>query len=267
MNLFSKPNRILLREMIKTDFKLRYQGSLIGHLWSILKPLMLFAVQYVVFIYFLRFGQDIPHFSVALLLGMVIWTFFQEATMMGLTSIVARGDLLRKLNFSKPIIVISSVANASINFGINLCVVLIFAIINGVPITVNWLLVFPYFVFLALFATGFAFILSTLYVKYRDIGPVWEVVMQAGMYATPIIYPVTLVTNQSIKAGAVMMLSPIATIIQDLRHMIISPNNLTIRQIINTTWITWIPYVLPFIVFVVGLLVFTKNSKKFAEIL
>ncbi len=91
--------------------------------------------------------------------------------------------------------------------------------------------------------------------------------MQAGMYATPIIYPLTMVTSRSMKAGAVLMLSPIATIIQDLRNMIIDPANLTIRNIINTPWITWIPYILPFVVFVIGLVVFTKNSKRFAEIL
>ena len=106
MNFFSKENRILLREMVKTDFKLRYQGSAVGYLWSILKPLMLFAIMYVVFIHFLRLGGDVPHFAVALLLANVIWGFFSEATNMGMVSIVSRGDLLRKLNFSKEIIVI-----------------------------------------------------------------------------------------------------------------------------------------------------------------
>ena len=118
-------NWILLKELVKTDFKLRYQGSLIGHLWSILKPLMLFSVMYVVFIHFLKFGGDVPHFAVALLLGMVMWTFFQETTAMGLTSIVARGDLLRKLSFPNEIIVLSVSVNALINFIINILVVFI----------------------------------------------------------------------------------------------------------------------------------------------
>lgn len=78
-----------------------------GHLWSILKPMMLFTVMYMVFIHFLRFGSDVPHFEVALLLGMVMWTFFQETTSMGLVSIVSRGDLLRKLSFPNEIIVIA----------------------------------------------------------------------------------------------------------------------------------------------------------------
>ena len=99
MKFFSKENKILLKEMVKTDFKLRYQGSLIGHLWSILKPLMLFTIMYLVFIRFLRLDDGTPHYAIGVLLGMVTWSFFQEATNMGMVSIVTRGDLLRKMNF------------------------------------------------------------------------------------------------------------------------------------------------------------------------
>ena len=127
MDLFSRKNMILLREMIKTDFKLRYQGSLIGYLWSILKPLLMFTIMYFVFIRFLRFDDGTPHYAIGLLIGMVTWNFFSEATNMGMMSIVSRGDLLRKLNFSKEIIVISSVVGAAINYSINLLVVFIFA--------------------------------------------------------------------------------------------------------------------------------------------
>ena len=151
MNFFSKENRILLREMVKTDFKLRYQGSFIGHLWSILKPLMLFTIMYLVFVRFLRFDDGTPHYAIGLLIGMVTWSFFSEATNMGMMSIVSRGDLLRKLNFSKEIIVISSVVGASINYAINLIVVFIFAVVNGVPLTVGWLVIFPIFIELFLF--------------------------------------------------------------------------------------------------------------------
>ena len=114
MKFFSKENKILLKEMVKTDFKLRYQGSLIGYLWSILKPMMLFTIMYLVFVRFLRFDDGTPHYAIGLLIGMVTWNFFAEATNMGMLSIVSRGDLLRKLNFSKEIIVISSVVGAAI---------------------------------------------------------------------------------------------------------------------------------------------------------
>ncbi|MBS7577277.1 MULTISPECIES: ABC transporter permease [unclassified Enterococcus] len=266
MFLFSKKDRILLKELVKTDFKLRYQGSLIGHLWSILKPIMLFSVMYLVFIHFLRLGQDIPHFAVALLLGMIMWNFFQETTSMGLTSIVARGDLLRKLDFPKEIVVISVSINAMINFLINLLVVIAFALINGVSLSPFALLAPLLFVELYIFSLGIAFLLATLFVRFRDIAPIWEVVMQAGMYATPIIYPITMVINTSPTIAKVMMMNPLAQIIQDARHLLISDQNIIISQMVSTKFM-WIPYFIPFVVLLIGYSVFKHSSKKFAEIL
>lgn len=267
MDLFSTKNRILLKELIKTDFKLRYQGSVIGYLWSILKPLMLFAIMYVVFIHFLRLGGDVPHFPVALLLGNVIWSFFSEATNMGMVSIVNRGDLLRKLNFPKEIVVLSAIFGAAINFSINLVVVLIFSIFNGVQFSWTILLAIPLFLELFLLATGIAFILSTFFVRFRDLSQIWEVFMQAGMYATPIIYSISFVLEKSELAAKVIMLNPMAQIIQDMRYFVIDRANLPVWQVIENKAIVLIPYVIPIIVFVIGVNVFNKHSKKFAEIL
>ncbi|MGT2961250.1 ABC transporter permease [Streptococcus caballi] len=268
MNIFSKENRILLREMVKTDFKLRYQGSLIGHLWSILKPLMLFTIMYLVFVRFLRFDDGTPHYAIGLLIGMVTWNFFSEATNMGMMSIVSRGDLLRKLNFSKEIIVISSVVGAAINYAINLLVVFIFALVNGVTISWGWLAIFPLFIELVLFSTGIAFVLASLFVKYRDIGPIWEVVMQAGMYATPIIYSLTFILQKGqVTVAKLMMLNPLAQIIQDLRHYIVFSGSLRGWDLIGHKAIALVPYLLPFFIFGLGYYIFHRNAKKFAEIL
>lgn len=268
MNIFSKENRILLREMVKTDFKLRYQGSLIGHLWSILKPLMLFTIMYLVFVRFLRFDDGTPHYAIGLLIGMVTWNFFSEATNMGMMSIVSRGDLLRKLNFSKEIIVISSVVGAAINYAINLLVVFVFALVNGVTISWGWLTIFPLFIELVLFSTGIAFVLASLFVKYRDIGPIWEVVMQAGMYATPIIYSLTFILQKGqVTVAKLMMLNPLAQIIQDLRHYIVFSGSLRGWDLIGHKAIAVVPYLLPFFIFGLGYYIFHRNAKKFAEIL
>lgn len=263
--MFERKNRILLKELVKTDFKLRYQGSAIGYLWSVLKPLMLFAVMYVVFIYFLRFGDDVPHFAVAMLLGMVLWQFFTETTNLGMMSIVARGDLLRKLSFPTHIIVIAVSINALINLLINLVIVFIFGIFNGVDISKFAFLAPLLLIELYAFSLGVAFILATVYVKFRDIGPIWEVMVQVGMYMTPLIYPVTMVIAKSELIAKLLMLSPVAQIVQDMRHLLTSPANLTTWELINTKWIVLIPYVLPFIVLFVGFRIFNKNSKKFAE--
>lgn len=268
MNFFNKETRILLREMIKTDFKLRYQGSFIGHLWSILKPMMLFTIMYLVFIKFLRIDDGTPNAAVGTLFALVNWNFFAEATNMGMLSVVSRGDLLRKMSFPKEIIVLSSVSGAAINYGINLVVVLIFTMISGIMPSLNFLVLIPLFLELVVLATGIAFILSSLFVKYRDIGPIWEVIMQAGMYGTPIIYSLTYILNRGQASIAkYMMLNPMAQIVQDIRHFIVFQGNPRGWDLIGNKAIALIPYLLSVVIFALGLFIFKKNAKRFAEIL
>ena len=267
MNFFNRRNQILLKELIKTDFKLRYQGSVIGYLWSILKPVMLFVIMYLVFVHFLRFGNAVPHFAVALLLALTLWNFFAETTNMGMVSIVSRGDLLRKISFSKPIIIFSVVANAFINLIISLIVVIIFALISGIHMSWNVIFVVPLLLELVLLATGIAFLLATAFVKFRDLGPIWEVAMQAGLYGTPIIYPIIQVSNTYPTVAKVLMLNPMAQIVQDMRYILTFSNNAnpTLWQMVHNPYIIVIPYILPILIFGLGLWVFTKHSNKFAE--
>lgn len=221
-NIFNRPNRILLRELVVTDFKLRYQGSVLGYAWSILKPLFLFAILYVVFDQFLKIGRDIPNFPVYLLLGIVLWTFFAEATNLGLQSIVGRGDLIRKINFPKYIIVISGTVSSLINLCINLGVVFVFILISNLGIGLSALFIVPLIIELYLFSLAVAFLLAALNVKMRDTGYLWEIFLQAAFYATPILYPIQMVMLQSVEAGKIMLLNPVAQIIQDARFVLIT---------------------------------------------
>lgn len=260
---------ILLRELVKTDFKLRYQGSMLGMAWSVLKPLMLFAVMYVVFVRFLRFGAGIPHFAVSLLLAQTLWAFFQEATSQGMQAIVGRGDLLRKLKFPKYIVVVSSTVSALINLVISLFVVLIFMIVNGVEFRPT-ILLFPLVVVeLYIFALGIAFLLSTMFVRFRDIGHIWDVIMQAWFYATPIIYPLTQLINVGWLSVAklVLMLNPIAQIIQDARYLVVTAQTETIWGLVGQQcWLLkLIPLLIIVIVLLVGVTVFRRRSPYFAE--
>jgi ABC-2 type transport system permease protein len=131
---FSKKNRALVAELVRTDFKLRYQGSVLGYAWSLLRPLLIFIILYVVFVRFLKLGVDVPHFPVYLLLGIVIWNFFNEMTVMSLGSIVGRGDLIRKISIPRWVIVVSSSISALINLVLNLLVVMLFLFINHVDL-------------------------------------------------------------------------------------------------------------------------------------
>lgn len=262
---------ILLRELVKTDFKLRYQGSMLGMVWSVLKPLMLFAVMYVVFVRFLRFGAGIPHFAVSLLLAQTLWSFFQESTSQGMRAIVDRGDLLRKINFPRYIVVISSTVSAFINLLISLVVVLIFMIINGVELRLT-ILLFPLIVIeLYIFALAVAFLLSTLYVKFRDIGHIWDVVMQIWFYVTPIIYPLSQIISMSgfglVVAKLMLIVNPMAQIIQDARYVLVTTQTETIWNTVGvgTPLLKIIPIVLTLVLFAIGVVVFRKHSRTFAE--
>src|ERR1700689_3467767 len=139
--IFSKQNRALLRELVRTDFKLRYQGSTIGYAWSLLRPLLIFIILYIVFVKFLKLGTGVPHYPVYLLLGIVMWNFFTEMTVQSLGSIVGRGDLIRKIRIPRCIIVLSSSISALINLLLNMVVIVIFMFINHVDLlrTSLWL--------------------------------------------------------------------------------------------------------------------------------
>ena len=263
-NIFSRRNRILLRELVVTDFKLRYQRSVLGYLWSILKPLFLFAILYVVFDQFLRLGRDIENFPVYLLLGIVLWQFFTEATNNGLQAIISRGDLIRKINFPKYIIVVSGTVSSLINLAINLVVVMIFILINQVGLSWEALLIIPLILELYIFALGLAFFLAALNVKFRDTGYLWEIFLQAAFYATPILYPLSMVMAQSMVAAKIMLLSPVAQVIQDARYVLVTHDSETIWGLVGG-WKVLIPFIVVAIVLVLAVYYFKKNSKYFAE--
>ena len=262
--VLNKKNRILLKELTKTDFKLRYQGSVLGYLWALLRPLMMFAILYLVFAKLLKIGNDIPHYPVYLLCGTTMWSFFTECTQQGIQSIVVRGDLLRKISFPKYIVVVSSTLTAVINMLINLCVVIIFALINGVSPSWHWLLVIPAVIELYCLALGISFLLGSINVKYRDITSIWDVVVQALFYAVPIIYPISMVANTSAIAAKILLLNPIAQTIQDIRYNLITTETITTwNYVLNPSVI--IPIILVIVVLIFGALTFRRKSKFFAE--
>lgn len=256
---------ILLKQLVITEFKLRYKGSVLGYVWTLLRPLAIFAVLYVVFVSFLRIGSDIPHYAVYLLLGVVLWNYFTEVTTNGVSAIVGKGDLLRKLAFPRYVIVISGSFSALINLTINLIVIGIFMIINGVPFTFDLLWLVPLVIELFVLALAVAFILSALYVRFRDINYIWELVLQAGFYATPILYPLTMVAAISPLATQVMILNPVAQIIQDARYFAITKDSLTVASIYGTGLMYLVPVAIVLLLAVVSVIYFKKKSPTFAE--
>jgi len=263
-NILSRRNRILLRELVITDFKLRYQGSVLGYAWSVLKPLFLFAILYVVFDYIFNLGKGVPHYPVYLLTGMVLWTFFVEATTNGLQSIISRGDLIRKINFPKYIIVVSGTVSALINLFFNLIVVAIFMIANGVDVGWQAILIIPLIVELYIFALAIAFFLAALNVKFRDIGYLWEIFIQAAFYGTPVLYPLSMVISKSELLTKIILINPVAQVIQDARYVLVTKESVTIWSFV-TGWKVILPFVIIVVVLILASYYFRRNQKYFAE--
>lgn len=251
----------LIKELALTDFKLKYQGSVLGYLWSLVKPLMLFLVLYFVFTKVFRIGNSIPHYPVYLLLGIVLWGFFSEITVISLTSIVGKGDLIRKVYFPRIVLVIASGITSLITFLLNLVIVFIFMWFTHAEISVFSPLFILLVMELFMLSIGIGLILSSLFVRFRDISHIWEIVLQAMFYATPILYPLTLVPSPFNK---IMMMSPVAQIIQDSRYLLVTPQTQTVWMIMSPKFYV-IPYILPFIILVFGYVLFEKAAAKFAE--
>jgi ABC-2 type transport system permease protein len=253
---------ILLKQIVITDFKLRYQSSVLGYVWSLLRPLAMFGVLYVVFTKFLLVGDSIPHYPVYLLLGIVLWNFFAEITTGSIGSIVGRGDLIRKINFPKYVIVLSVSFSAFINLFLNMIIVVAIMIINGVSLSMTMLL-FPILVGeLFILSVSVGFLLSAIFVKFRDMNYIWEVFMQVGFYATPIPYGLDRV---SLSVAKFMLLNPVAQIIQDARRTLIGPSVPTIGSIYGGASARLIPVFIIILITLVSVKYFRSRSKYFAE--
>lgn len=263
LKAFKKENRVLLAELVRTDFKLKYQGSLLGYAWSLLRPLLLFLILYIVFANFLRLGKGVPNYPIYLLLGIVIWTFFADMTNQSLLSVVGRSDLIRKIRIPRWIIVVSSSISALINLGLNLIVVLIFIYISKMNLlaTSLWLPLILLEVYIL--GLGLSLWLSALFVKYRDITYIWEVIIQAGFYATPIIYPLTLIHNVTYQK--ILLLNPIAQAIQDARYSVVTHQTLTMHNVFSSNIVRLAPIGICFLFLIIGVFYFKKEAKNFAE--
>lgn len=254
---------ILLKQLVKTDFKLRYQDSVLGYVWSLLRPMFMFAILYVIFGVFIKATGDIPHYPVYLLLGIVLWNYFAEVTSGSVQAIVGRGDLIRKINFPKYVIIFAGSFSAFINLVLNFVVIAVLMVLTDTPLTWNALWMIPLIAELFIIAIALAFFLSALNVRFRDVNYIWEVILQAGFYATPILYAMSFVPAEAAKY---MLLNPMAQIIQDARHVLVTPASQTIYDFWGGNWLIWlIPIGATCAFTVVAATYFRRRSKYFAE--
>lgn len=213
----------LLWLMSVTEFKRVYFGTVLGYVWSLVRPLALFGVLLFVFTKVFKIGSETAeHYPVLLLMGIVLFTFFQESTTNGVTSVVAQEGVVRKTQFPRLVIPLSTVLTGAFNFGLNLVVVLGFLFAFGVTPDWSWLL-FPFVVVvLFVFTAAVSMMLSVLYVRFRDVAIIWMVFAQALFYATPVLYPVEAFENETYEH--LLMINPLAVMFQQARVWVLEPS-------------------------------------------
>lgn len=247
------------------DFKIRYQNSILGYIWTLLRPLFLFAILYIVFVKILPVNQGIPHAGVYLLLGIVIWNYFVEVTTGSVASIVAKGDMMRKVNFPRYVIVLAISLSALINLFFNMIIVALFMLISKTEVNSTVIFLPLLIIELFIFAGAISLLLSALFVKYRDVGFIWDVIIQGGFFATPVMYAFFNITDKSIALGKVLMLNPVTQIIQDSRYMLVTKKTETIHSLFHSYWAYGITIGIVILFAIGATIYFKRQSPYFAE--
>lgn len=255
----------LIWQMVVADFRVKYQGSVLGYLWTLLKPIFMFGILYFVFTVAFPLGKGIEYYPAYLILGLVMWNFFIEGVVMGMGSIVGHGDMIRKVSIPKYTIVLSSTVMALINFILNLSVV--FIVMTLVRVQLTWhIILFPLVVLeMFILTTGLGFLLSALLVKFRDMTNIWDIASQALFYLSPLLWLPSVISEKFGHILKLLFLNPLAQIFQDARWALITQQTETPYSV-NGLWLGRVlPVCLVILVGIASYYYFNKQSKYFAE--
>jgi ABC-2 type transport system permease protein len=245
-----------------TEWKLRFFGSVLGYLWTLMRPLLLFGVLYVVFSHVVKVGNKVTHYPVYLLESIVMFQFFADSTSQGLQSLLQRESLLRKMRFPRMVIPLSVVLTNLFNLGMNLIAVLVFVLASGITPRWTWLLVPVLVLGLIVLATGAAMLTSALYVRFRDLAPIWEIVLQISFYASPVLYVISQVPSNFQHPLAA---NPLGVVMTQMRQWVIDPGAPSAVQAIGGWVAMLIPIGVVLLVFAVGFWVFQRETPHIAE--
>jgi len=260
----------LTYNIARNEWKLRFFGSALGYLWQLMRPLLLFGVLYVFFTKVSHVGSgDGPSYDfygTQLLGSIVLFTFFAEATTGAVRSVVDRENLVRKIQFPRLVIPLAVVLLASFNLGLNLLVVLVFGLVEGVRPMLSWLELPLIVAVLVVLATGLAMLLAALFVYFRDIQPIWDVITQVIFYASPVIIPVTEVIKQlGPTITHLYMLNPLAVVFQQFRHAMVTHATPSAAAAIGGWAHLLAPLAIVGALFVIGFYVFNRTAPYVAE--
>jgi ABC-2 type transport system permease protein len=228
----------LLYLIAVTDFKRSYLGTALGYVWSVARPLLLFGVLLVVFTQAFDLGDRVVNYPVLLLLNIVLFGFFQEATSQAVSSIVSQESVVRKTQFPRLVIPLAVVVTSLFNLAVNLVVVLVFLLASGIEPRWTWLLFGPLVALLFVLTTAVATILAALYPRYRDTAIIWGVAVTALFYATPVLYPLEIVSGT---LQDLLALNPLTPIFELARKWVIDPS--APDPVASESWLLVIPVV------------------------
>ncbi len=262
----------LAYNIARSEFKLKFFGSALGYIWQVMRPLLLFGVLYVFFVVIFKVnkahGAAGKFYGVQLLGSIVLFTFFNESTAGAVRSVVDRETLVRKIQFPRLAIPISVVLLAAFNLGLNLVVVMIFAVASGVNPMFSWFELPLIILMVVLLSTGVAMLLSALFVRFRDIQPIWDVFSQILFYSSPVIIPVETVRRELLHHQFlyhIYTLNPLVTVFQQFRHAMVNHATLSAGQALGS-WVALLePLGLVTVVFVLGFWVFNREAPHIAE--
>jgi ABC-2 type transport system permease protein len=255
----------LTTTLARTEFKLRYFGSVLGYIWSLMRPLLFFGVLYVFFTQIVNLGKE-PHYGVYLLTGIVFWNYFSEATGNCVNCLIVREALLRKIRFPRMVVPVSVSLTATFNLGMNFIAVIVFALLSGLTPTIKWLELIPIALLFIMLATGIGMLLSALYVRFRDVQPIWEVTVQAWFYGTPIMYTAAAYEKFAHNFERLAMLNPPAALLTQAGHAVIGgPHFPSAATAAGGYGVVVAAIAIIPVVFAVGWWYFTREAPRVAE--
>lgn len=247
----------LVMRLAKTDFKLRYHGSALGYLWAILRPLLMFTILNFVFSSIFNFrNSGTPNYPLELLTGILMFQFFSEGTVSGMNALLAKSQLVTKIYIPRWTIILGSTVNALFVYGMNLIVLSVFFVIYGITPSIPAILMFFFLsALLYIIIIAFSFLTAPLLVRFRDLSMIWEVLLQVLMYASPIIYPLTMMPEN---IQRIMLWNPLAFIIHFTKRVLI-------EDYFTNFWNIFYLLIGVFGIFTISLLIYRKTEKRVAE--
>jgi ABC-2 type transport system permease protein len=255
--------------LARTEFKLRFFGSVFGYLWTLVRPLLFFGVLLFVFTDLLHINSKaIPHYPEYLLESIILFTYFQETTSGSVASLVARENLLRKVRFPRLVVPLSVALTSLFNLGMNLIVVFIFILASGIEPRLTWLELPVLVALLVIISVGVGMLLSALYVRFRDIQPIWEVISQVLWYGSPILYTVQTAANKhlfGISFARILVINPLGAILTQARKAFLDPSAPSAVQAIGGNARLLLPFAITAALFALGLWFFNREAPRISE--